>query len=310
MKHLLLLLLLAIQICYSQAIKPKVMIMPSDAWMVQNNFTSVEDEQGSAQVSFDYERAFREDPILVEAINVTGGLFAERGFEFTDMSQSIKDISSRIERNNITGRILSVRDELALSVSADIILYLDYNISDVGFGQSQVDRFSMTAIDAYSNKNLGNAGESGPRSSETAVSSLIRERVLAFINDLESNILRIFEGYVTSGREITIEIIANPNSIDFGCFDLYSTFVGDKMLYDYFSDWSIDNSMNNAGYIDVLDESLVINMNIPLLDDRNRPIQAFNMAIKFMSSELRELFVMRPERLGLGRAALLINDCK
>ena len=310
MKTKLLFLLLIIQISYSQAIKPKVMIIPSDAWMEQNKFTSTEDEQGNNQITFNYEKAFREDPILVEAINVTGGLFAERGFEFTDMSQSIKDISSRIERNNITGRVLSIKDELALSVSADIILYLDYNISDAGFGQSQVDRFSITAIDAYSNKNLGNAGEPGPRSSETAVASLIRERVLAFINDLESNILRIFEGYLSSGREITIEIIGTPDAIDFGCFDLYSTFVGDKMLYDYFSDWSIDNSINNGGYVDVLEESLIININIPLLDERNRPIQAFNMAIKFMSSELRDLFVMRPERLDLGRAALLINDCK
>ena len=310
MRLKILLLCTVIQLSYSQAIKPKVMIIPSDAWMEQNNFTSVEDEQGFGQTTFNYEKAFREDPILVEAINVTGGLFAERGFEFTDMSQSIKDISSRIERNNITGRTLSIKDELALSVSADIILYLDYNISDVGFGQSQVDRFSMTAIDAYSNKNLGNAGEPGPRTSETAVASLIRERVLAFINDLESDILRIFEGYITSGREITIEIIGSPNAIDFGCFDLYSTFIGDKMLYDYFSDWAIENSINKGGYVDPLEESLTINMNIPLLDERNRPIQAFNMAIKFMSSELRDLYVMRPERLGLGRAALLINDCK
>tara|TARA_B100001059_G_scaffold229514_1_gene262214 strand:- start:920 stop:1852 length:933 start_codon:yes stop_codon:yes gene_type:complete len=310
MKTILLFLLLIIQTSYSQAIKPKVMIIPSDAWMEQNKFTSTEDEQGNSQITFNYEKAFREDPILVEAINVTGGLFAERGFEFTDMSQSIKDISSRIERNNITGRILSIKDELALSVSADIILYLDYNISDAGFGQSQVDRFSITAIDAYSNKNLGNAGEPGPRSSETAVASLIRERVLAFINDLESNILRIFEGYLSSGREITIEIIGAPDAIDFGCFDLYSTFVGDKMLYDYFSDWSVDNSINNGGYVDVLEESLIININIPLLDERNRPIQAFNMAIKFMNSELKDIFVMRPERLGLGRAALLINNCK
>ena len=53
------------------------MIIPSDV-MEQNNFTSVEDEQGFGQTTFNYEKAFREDPILVEAINVTGGLLLKR----------------------------------------------------------------------------------------------------------------------------------------------------------------------------------------------------------------------------------------
>jgi len=294
----------------AQGIKPKVMIIPSDAWMNLNGYMMTENEQGAEQINYDYARAFREDPILVEAINVTGGIFAERGFQFTDMAQSIKDVQSKIERNTVTGRVLSVKDELALQVSADIILYLDFSIQDVGFGQRQVDRFTMTAIDAYSNKNLGSAGQAGPRSSSTATSDLIRERVLAFINDLEGDVLRIFEGYVTNGREITIEIIGSPDAIDYGCFDVYGTEVEGEMLYEWFNNWAAETSINGGGYADPLEESIMINMNVPLVDERGRPVQALNVTTGLMRTPLRDIFQMRPERLGLGRAILNINDCK
>ena len=286
------------------------MIIPSDAWMNLNGYMMTENEQGAEQINYDYARAFREDPILVEAINVTGGIFAERGFQFTDMAQSIKDVQSKIERNTVTGRVLSVKDELALQVSADIILYLDFSIQDVGFGQRQVDRFTMTAIDAYSNKNLGSAGQAGPRSSSTATSDLIRERVLAFINDLEGDVLRIFEGYVTNGREITIEIIGSPDAIDYGCFDVYGTEVEGEMLYEWFNNWAAETSINGGGYADPLEESIMISMNVPLVDERGRPVQALNVTTGLMRTPLRDIFQMRPERLGLGRAILNINDCK
>jgi hypothetical protein len=313
MKRLVILILFVIgniSVLFSQGIKPKVMIIPSDAWMKANGYMITENEQGAEQINYDYARAFRDDPILDEAIRVTGGIFAERGFEFTNMSQTIKDVQSKIERNTVTGRVLSVKDELALQVSADIILYFDFNIQDVGFGQRQVDRFTMSAVDAYSNKDLGSAGQAGPRSSATAVSDLVRERVLAFINDLEGDILRVFEGYLTKGREITIEVIGSPESIDYGCFDVYGTEVEGLMLYEWFNNWAAETSINGGGYADPLEESIMINMNIPLLDEKGRPVQAINVATGLMSTPLRNIFQMRPERLGLGRAVLNIKDCK
>ena len=70
MKNLILLCLTLITAsAFGQAIKPKMMIVPSDAWMTENGFVTEEDEDGAIQKTFEYAEAFQNDPILVGIIN-------------------------------------------------------------------------------------------------------------------------------------------------------------------------------------------------------------------------------------------------
>ena len=110
------------------------------------------------------------------------------------MQSEIQALNARIEKNAITGRTLNLLDELAMQVSADIVLELDFNINDAGFGQKIVDRFSMTAKDAYSNEIIAGAGMPGSPSSSPSTELLVIERVEALANNLETEMKRVFQG--------------------------------------------------------------------------------------------------------------------
>tara|TARA_Y100000766_G_scaffold277948_1_gene284069 strand:- start:1056 stop:2009 length:954 start_codon:yes stop_codon:yes gene_type:complete len=297
-----------------RGIKPKVMIVPSNAWMTQNGFVKTTEEQGAVQKEFQYAEAFDNDPTLNSVINRTGAKFAERGFNLTDMQSEIKSLNARIEKNAITGRTLNLLDELAMQVSADIVLELDFNIGNAGAGRKIVDRFSMTAKDAYSNEIIAGAGMPGAPSSSPSVELLVVERVEAFINNLEAEMKRVFQGYVENGRKARIEIIAAPDAVDFGCYDYYGTTLPDgRALFEFFEDWAYEKAYKGRGNAEPSPSGETVNIfiNIPLVDENGRNVNAMKYCTQFLrDAGLRSLFVMRPEQVGLGHAILNINDCK
>lgn len=304
----------ALSFSQQRAIKPKIMIIPSDVWMNENNYTTTEEVQGVSQKTYNYGEAFSNSALLNDVVNSTGGKFADRGFNLTQMSEAIKAVEDRIKRNNITGRTLSLLDELALEVSADIILRVDFNIKGASLGRKIVDRFSMTAVDAYSQENLGKAGLPGAPSVAESESILVLERVEAFINNLEGSIKRVFQGYVENGRKARIEIMVNPDAVDFGCYDYYGTELSDgTFLYEYFENWAVENGFKGQGYAEPSPsgESVNLYINIPLVNDKGRAVRALNYATLFLrDANFRSLYKMRPEQVGLGHAILKIEDCK
>lgn len=290
-----------------KAIKPKIMIIPSNQWMVENNYVTKTVIQGESRNTYEYEKAFNNDPTLNDVINSVGGIFAERGFTLTNMSAAIQQVKKKTQRNNATGRVFSVLDELANEVSADIRLELDFHIQDVGFGQRQVDRFSLTAIDTYSSENVGDVRGVGTASSETSISSLVQERVLATINELESDILNIFNGYVENGRQIKIEVIFS-NVLGL-CFDLYDVDEDGLMTFEMFENWVIENSFKGRGQSEPLEESINLILNIPLVNENGKSVKAFDYSVLLLK-KLNPKYVLRPENIGLGYSILNINDCR
>lgn len=297
----------------SQAIKPKIMIVPADTWMTQHGYVTEEKEDGSTQKTFEYAEAFQSDPILNAIINKVGGIFAERGFNLTDMAQEIKAINAKLERNKISGRVISALDELALAVSPDIYLYLDYNLTGQdAFGQNQVDRFSITAIDTYSRQNVASVGpEAGPKSSGSEA-DLVSERVLARINELESDILGVFDKYTKNGRDVVIEFQVSEDAISGECWDLYTTEIKGQMTIDYIQAWADERSIKAANVSPSSSgESLTIELSIPLKTAEGKPTKAMTYALQVLRDKgLNSLFKMKPDEQGLGYCIININECK
>lgn len=312
MKNLILLCLTLITAsAFGQAIKPKMMIVPSDAWMTENGFVTEEDEDGAIQKTFEYAEAFQNDPILVGIINKVGGLFAERGFNLNDMAQEIKGIQAKIERNKIAGRNISALDELALAVAPDIYMYLDFKIADAGMGRKQVSRFSLTAIDSYSKQTVANAGDAGPPNSGVE-SDLVAERVLAYINEVENDIMGVFEKYTTQGRMVTVEFQVSDDVIDYECWDLYGTEINGEMLIDYLTIFAEERSIGAANVMaSSSGETVTVEMSIPLKSAKGRAMKAQTIALQALrDSGLKTLYKMRPDEQGLGYCIVNVTECK
>ena len=81
----------ALSFSQQRAIKPKIMIIPSDVWMNENNYTTTEEVQGVSQKNYNYGEAFSNSALLNTVVNSTGGKFADRGFNLTQMSEAMRD---------------------------------------------------------------------------------------------------------------------------------------------------------------------------------------------------------------------------
>ena len=141
MKKTLLVLLMGVMVAMSsfgQAKKPTLMVVPSDAWCIQNGYVLEYDDQGTVKQIPDYQLALKSDMNLKLAIATINDLMAERGFPLKDLEQQIKLINqTNAELNMITssnGNVMaeSPMDRLLRTAKADIILELTWDMSQQG----------------------------------------------------------------------------------------------------------------------------------------------------------------------------------
>ena len=123
---------------FGQAKKPTIMVVPSDNWCVQNNYTQTFDNQGTEMVLPDYRKALQNDPELLLAISKINEMMAERGFPLKNLESSLKTLMNQeaedaMLSNKSGGEVAeSPIDKLKKVAKADIWMQLTYTINSVG----------------------------------------------------------------------------------------------------------------------------------------------------------------------------------
>lgn len=250
------LLSLALFVCsivttYAQ--QPTIMVIPSDALLSKLGCITETNINGTSDFVPDYKKAFVKDPDLVQVISKIGELFTERGFNLSDLSQTMKEIGqeSAVDRARNTSRNnggLLLSDELdeVLNVARpDFILELTYDVKQAG-GPMRAVSFTLTAKDAYSRKQVAASSGVGPNSTEQIVMRLVQQAVLTHIPNLQSQMQQHFNDIKANGREIScrVQIYANAG------FDLNEEFGSNyDTLSDIIYDWTKNNSVRRSSRI-------------------------------------------------------------
>lgn len=124
---------------FGQAKKPKLMVVPSDAWCKEHGYMQNFDNQGSVEQIPDYKQALLNDKDLNNVIAKIGVLMADQGFPLVSMEQSLKSINNLSAEDNLirsktSGASMteSPLDRLRRVAKADILLQVDWTINEVG----------------------------------------------------------------------------------------------------------------------------------------------------------------------------------
>ena len=89
------LLFISINLIFSQAKKPSIMVVPMDNWMQENGFMKKINSMGE-EISYpDYRKATLENSDLINVISKVGELMSERGFPTKDLEASLKSIEAQ-----------------------------------------------------------------------------------------------------------------------------------------------------------------------------------------------------------------------
>ena len=160
------LLCLACITAFGQAKKPRLMVVPSDAWCQEHGYMQEFDNQGSVEQIPDYRQALLDNKDLNNVITKIGVLMADQGFPLVSMEQSLKSINSLTAEDNLirskaSGSALteSPLDRLRRVAKADILLQIDWTVSEIGPKKSIT--YNLQGLDAYTNKQVAGAQGTG-----------------------------------------------------------------------------------------------------------------------------------------------------
>jgi hypothetical protein len=240
-----LLVLLSAFSAMGQAKKPRLVVIPSDALLNKMGLLNTTDDMGEINYVQNYKEAFLDDD-LKGCISKIAEIFSDRGFPLTMLEGELR----RAQGKNII-------------IPVDIRLELNYKITKQG--PRDILYFELTALDAYSNKQVAaSSGQSAPAIGETTV-NLLQEAVLDKIDKYISDIDNYFETLVSVGQETRLTIMSESSSIP-------------DDLIDVIEAWLDDNCVNGSYSTDnVDDERIDISQAMkPLYSASGKPLDARN----------------------------------
>lgn len=316
MKHTILLLIglfLTANICFGQAKKPTIMVIPADVWCIDNGFFNKDSSQGRTQNIVDYERALQENTDLINVITKIGELMAEQGFPAKDMASEIKNINrASVEDENTTsatsGAVLAETplEKLSRRAKADILIEVTWKINSNGPKKSVT--YTLRGIDAYSNKQVAAAQGTGKESLNAAVPVLLEEAVIGKMDNFISQLQSHFDDMMENGREIVVRIQTFDNGSG---LSMESEYDGEE-LTDIIDNWMSENSvkhrynLSDAGETSLLFEQV----RIPLYRENGSPMDArqFVTTLRRYLSKVPYNISAKIVTKGLGQANLILGE--
>ncbi|MAO10152.1 MAG: hypothetical protein CMC07_04500 [Flavobacteriaceae bacterium] len=309
---LLIILMFSGVLSYSQAKKPTLMVVPSDAWCNQNGYMLSFNNQGSITKIPDYKRAFQENPEVLQVISQINGMMADRDFPLKNMESAIKTMESNAAEDNMrsskeTGSSIneSPIDALKKVAKADIIIQLTWTINKTGPKKSI--NFNLQGLDSYTDKQIATATGTGSPSFSAEVPVLLSEAVISHMDNFTASLQNHFDDMFENGREIIVRI----QTWDDWDGDLETEYGGEDELGYIIEDWLAANTVKGRFSTTDLTENMALfeQVRIPLYNDRGRAIDARRF-VRDLSKHLSGSPYSIPNKLvmkGLGRATIILG---
>jgi len=258
-----------------KAKKPIIMVLPADNWCIRNNFVTAYDDAGETQLVPDYKKVVQNSVDMLAMMSGIGDFMKNEGFPLKSLEQSLKNLEDDAAFNMVntsksgSEAAISPKDEVLSNAKPDIILYLGFEEKKMG-PRVQID-FHLTAVDAYSSKEIsGNNGQGTP-STPSQKTNQLQEAVLSFKDKLISDLMMHFEDMAVNGREIVVEV-RRWDSCD---IDFEEEF-DDTELGEIIEEWMANNTVNGAFSTSVATENYMKfeQVRIPLFNEKGRAIDA------------------------------------
>lgn len=239
-------LFLACLTAFGQAKKPKLMVVPSDAWCKEHGYMQNFDNQGSVEQIPDYRQALLNNKDLNNVIAKIGVLMADLGFPLVSMEQTMKSINNLTAEDNLirsktSGASMteSPLDRLRRVAKADILLQIDWTVSEMGPKKSIT--YNLQGLDAYTNKQVAGAQGTGNPSFSAETPVLLEEAVQDNMDNFIAQLQRHFDDLLANGREVTIDIRVFDNGSG---IDLETEYDGTE-LTEIIDNWMAENTVSH-----------------------------------------------------------------
>lgn len=297
---------------FSQAKKPTLMVVPSDAWCISNGYVTVYDNQGTETKIPDYKAAFQSDMDLALAISKINSIMAGKGYPLKNLESVMRSIEQRTAENNLTvsktsGAQLaeSPIDVLRRTAKADIILNLSWKVNHLGPKKSLT--IILQGIDAYTNMQIAGCEGTGKPSSSSEIPILLEDALVDRMDNFTDALDAYFKNMEEMGREVAVDIQVFDNGSG---LDLESEFNGYE-LSEIIDEWMYQNTMGHRySKLDGSENYIYYEqVRIPLFDAQGRAVDTESF-VRELRRYLRSNYQVESKILmrGLGRAVLVLGE--
>ena len=299
---------------FSQAKKPSIMVVPHDTWMMQNGYMNEISNQGTVSYEPLYRKALVENAELNFAITKINTMMSDRGFTPEILAEALKDVeeeiaedAARTAKDGFSEIKESVIDALARTAKADIWLQLMYEVKSQG--PKKYVNFTITGVDAYTNKPVGSSQGVGSPSFTSEPAILLEEAVLGHIDNFNARLMTYFQELFEKGREVKFRVL----TWDSWDYDLETDEFGDDELSIVIEDWVAENTVEGRYGSPSGSESRMTfkGVRIPLYYTKNGEPRAQD-TYKWLSGLKKYLKGLgvpcKTKRKGLGEAVLIIGE--
>lgn len=295
---------------HAQAVKPTIMVVPSDAWCIENGYFNEIENMGSTRKVPDYVAALQSDMDLLQVIAKLNDLMADRNFPLQNLESVIKDIeTSNADMGAITSKSgasisTTLYDEVRNRAKADIIMQISWKV--IRQGPNYQLSYILQGLDSYTNKQIAGSNGIGEPSHSVAVPVLLVEAVSQHIEPFADRLTAHFKDMQENGREVSYII----RVFDSWENDLETEYDGYE-LCELIDDWFYENTKGHR-YSIADQSSTTMNLTqvrIPLNDDRGRAQDAQRF-IRPMVRHFKEVYgieEIKVQTMGLGRCVVIFG---
>lgn len=226
-----------------QAIKPTLMVVPSETWCTSHGYMMEFDNQGVITPVADYARVVQESFEFRLAASKIGELMAKEGFPLRDLAASLKSLqtmeaeTSQSVSKSGSGIAETPKEKLKRISKADIWINLDWKVNQTGLGYRSVT-FNMQGIDAYTDVQITASSGTGQPSASVEFALMLESSVVDHMGPFLEQLQAYFDDMFTNGREVKVTCYRWQDSD----IDFESEFNGDELGYQI-EDWMADNTV-------------------------------------------------------------------
>lgn len=288
------------------------MVVPSDVWCVQNNYTVSYENQGVSEIIPDYKKALQTDANLLLAIAKINSLMADRGFPLKDLQSVTKSISQQNAESNMiqsktSGAVLAENpiDRIRRTAKADIIMQLTWSINRMGPKYSLT--YNLQGLDSYTNKQIAGVQGTSKQTISAELPILLEEAVLSNMDDFCKQLMAHFEDIHANGREVavTVRVFDNGSGLD-----LETEYEGTE-LTEIIDEWMSENTVNNVFNKSDASETFIQyeQVRIPLYKENGMQMDTESF-VRSLRTYLRKQYQIESKVMtrGLGHCILVLGE--
>lgn len=293
---------------------PTIMLIPADETLKQ--FKDLEEKtiKGQKFTIRNYSKYLTDDDRFRRIASTVQNSFNADNYPLQDFEQTVKQLDSRSASDMADNLQQDAKTLLLQTANPDIILDLAYHVMGGKQGITRSAKttdkavsYTLSAIDAYTNKVIATASESNIKS--TSTTEAIQKSLEKQLPALKADIVKYFSDLQTRGREVTLRVTVakgsnqklSDESIE---GDTYSDYIIDYVkAHTVKGAYKMQTNTNNELYF--------VNVRIPMLSEDGTQYGVYDWTRDLAKAMRKDLGIkVSNKSQGLGEIALTIEGMK